>query len=60
MSHLSNEAAVKFPVNLTADRIDHHAWHKRILYRHEKGDKTLLSVQIQFAMDAAGEKKSCS
>jgi hypothetical protein len=56
MSHLAHEAAAKFPLNLADDRLDHHAWHKRIMYRYERGDKTLLAVQIQFAREASGEK----
>lgn len=33
----------------TAHGADPKAWAKRFVYRHERGDKTLLPVQIQFA-----------
>ncbi len=31
------------------DRVDSKAWAKRILEREERGDKTLLSIQVKFA-----------
>jgi hypothetical protein len=45
------EAAARFPAVTTAGR-DYKAWAKRILYRDEKGDKTLLSIQVKFAKQA--------
>jgi len=45
------EAAVLFPAVITAGR-DYKALAKRILYREEKGDKTLLPIQVKFAKQA--------
>jgi hypothetical protein len=42
------EAAARYPMHTTAGR-DHKAWAKRFIYREERGDKTLLSIQIKFA-----------
>jgi hypothetical protein len=42
------EAEARFPYNSTLG-IDHKAWAKRIIYRLEHGDTSLLSVQITFA-----------
>lgn len=50
---LEGEALAMFPMNLTSGR-DSKAWAKRILYRLERGDKTLLAVQIKFAQMAMG------
>ncbi|UOD28763.1 hypothetical protein INH39_25480 [Massilia violaceinigra] len=47
------EAAAKFPMNTTNGR-DYKAWAKRILHRDERGDKTLLSIQVKFARTAMG------
>lgn len=47
------EAAARFPVTTTAGR-DDKAWAKRILYREEHGDKSLLSIQVRFAREAMG------
>lgn len=45
------EAAARFPVLTTAGR-DDKAWAKRILFREERGDTSLLSIQVRFARDA--------
>lgn len=45
------EAAAKYP-NITAHGCDHKAWAKRFVYRFQRGDKTLLDVQIKFAHQA--------
>lgn len=45
------EAIARFPVVTVAGR-DYKAWAKRIQYREEHGDKTLLSVQVKFAKEA--------
>ncbi len=47
---LELEANAKFKFH-DADKnfTDHKAWAKRILYRDERGDKDLTSLQINFA-----------
>lgn len=45
------EAAARFPTITTAGR-DPKAWAKRFLYREERGDKTLLAIQVKFAREA--------
>lgn len=45
------EAEAKYPTK-TANGIDHKAWAKRFVYRAERGDRDLLSVQILFAYQA--------
>lgn len=47
------EAEARYPVLTTAGR-DEKAWAKRILYRAERGDKTLTTIQVQFAKQAIG------
>lgn len=49
------EASAKFPMH-TTHGTDHKAWAKRILHRLERGDKSLLAVQIQFAKMALNIK----
>lgn len=53
---LAGEAAARHPYNTTAG-IDHKAWAKRILYRLDRGDKSLLAIQIQFAREALNQKE---
>jgi hypothetical protein len=53
------EAAARFPVNTTAGR-DDKAWAKRILYREEHGDKSLMSIQVRFAREAMGRTPEAS
>jgi hypothetical protein len=50
---LQHEATARFPMNTTAGR-DDKAWAKRILYREERGDKSLTPIQVRFARDAIG------
>lgn len=45
------EAEAKYPVNTSQGR-DFKAWAKRIVYRHEKGDKTLMTCHIHCAFIA--------
>lgn len=45
------EAAARYPVLTTVGR-DDKAWAKRILFREERGDTSLLSIQVRFARDA--------
>ena len=49
MSAALEEAAKAQHPFATTHGPDCKAWAKRILYRLERGDKDLLSVQIQFA-----------
>jgi len=44
-------AESKYPLNNSLGR-DYKAWAKRIIYRFEHGDKTLLNIQIPFAYAA--------
>jgi hypothetical protein len=50
---LKAEAEAKFPLLTTRGR-DDKAWAKRFLWRHERGDKALMAVQILFAREAMG------
>ena len=61
MSYLiQSEAEAKYPVH-SAQGSDHKAWAKRIIYRLERGDNTLIPVQIQFAKEALGiEEKAAA
>lgn len=45
------EANAKYPTKTTAG-VDHKAWAKRFVYRAERGDKSLLAVQVLFAYQA--------
>jgi hypothetical protein len=45
-----SEAAAQFPFQ----NVDHLAWAKRILYREERKDSHLMSIQVQFARMALG------
>lgn len=48
---LEIEAAAQFPsVSITGR--DFKAWAKRILWREERGDKDLTSIQLKFAREA--------
>lgn len=51
---LLREAQAKFPYN-TVNGYDSKAWAKRIIYRHERNDKSLLPIQIPFAYAAMGK-----
>ena len=55
MTYLREEAAAKYPFNAPTG-YDHKAWAKRILWRHDQGDKDLLNIQIKFAQEAMGIK----
>lgn len=44
-------AEARFPL-LTVNGRDEKAWAKRILYREDLRDKTLMSIQVQFAKQA--------
>ena len=48
MSALESQAAALFPFQ----GADHKAWAKRIMWRHDRGDKTLSMIQLQFARTA--------
>lgn len=41
-------AEARYPL-LTVNGRDDRAWAKRILYRNELRDKTLIPIQVQFA-----------
>lgn len=45
------EAEAKYPTKTSAG-IDHKAWAKRFVYRAERGDKSLLHVQVLFGYQA--------
>ncbi|ALK96993.1 hypothetical protein AB595_04820 [Massilia sp. WF1] len=53
MTDFHGAAAARYPYN-TAAGYDYKAWAKRIVWRHETGDKTLLPIQIKFAQEAMG------
>jgi hypothetical protein len=50
-----HEANSRYPFNTTAG-YDFRAWAKRIIYRHEQGDKTLHPFQIPLAYEAMGRE----
>lgn len=54
MADYRSQAEALFPYLIAEDKRDHMAWAKRIMYRDEKGDKTLTHVQSQFAKMAMG------
>lgn len=59
-SELSREKATQMIADLNAkgitkspeEKTDHKRWAKKILERHEKGDKTLSPLQVKFAKEA--------
>lgn len=53
MSAIRFEAEAKYPL-LTTNGRDYQAWAKRLVYRFQRGDKTLMHIQIQFAHEALG------
>lgn len=56
MSHVIRaEAEARYPF-FTTQGHDYKSWAKRIIYRHEHGDKTLLHIQIPFAYEAMGRE----
>ena len=46
-----SSAEARYPL-LTVNGRDEKAWAKRILYRNDLRDKTLLPIQVQFAKQA--------
>jgi len=42
---IEREARARYPYG----HVDHKAWAKRILWREEQGDKSLLAIQVRFA-----------
>ena len=48
---LKYEAEAKYPMQ-TTNGCDYKAWAKRIVYRAERRDKSLIWVQILFAYQA--------
>jgi hypothetical protein len=46
---IRSEAEARFPFKLSGGGVDYKAWAKRFVFRFERGDKTLLPVQVQFA-----------
>jgi hypothetical protein len=45
---IRSEAEAKYPFKTTTG-VDEKAWAKRFVYRAERGDKSLLPIQIKFA-----------
>lgn len=58
-TQLQFEAAARHPYLTTAGH-DHLAWAKRILFREERNDKELTSIQIRFAHMAIDRKPEAS
>lgn len=57
VAKVSKEVAEKYvaklqALNVESSQIDHKRWAKRIMERHQKGDKTLLPVQVSMAKAA--------
>lgn len=50
-TYAATDARAIYPFNSTKG-LDHKAWAKRIMYREQKGDNSLLSVQVKFAQIA--------
>lgn len=51
-SYLQDQAADQFPYLLAGGQYDHKAWAKRIIYREERRDSSLMPIQVQFARQA--------
>lgn len=45
---LEAEASALFPTKTTYG-FDHKAWARRFVWREERGDKDLLTIQVKFA-----------
>jgi hypothetical protein len=57
VAKVSKEVAEKYvaklqALNVESSQIDHKRWAKRIMERHQRGDKTLLPVQVSMAKAA--------
>lgn len=52
------EAEAKYPKHLANGEKDHQAWAKQIVYRYERGDKTLGNAQIKAAREALNLNES--
>lgn len=53
--YIEDESKLKYPAVGPMGR-DMMAWAKRIMFREQQQDKTLLPIQIQFAKQALGIK----
>lgn len=53
---LEHDAALAYPYRHDTG-VDHKAWAKRIAWREQQGDKTLLPIQIKFAREALDIKE---
>ena len=51
MSDFTMEARAQHPTN-TAQGRDYKAWAKQIMYREQRGDTELTSIQVNFAKQA--------
>lgn len=49
MNIYEEQAIESFPRDFVGGGRDFKAWAKRILWREEHGDKSLLSIQVKFA-----------
>lgn len=54
-AQLQSEAAAQFPYRTTTG-FDYKAWAKRIVYRDDRGDKELTSLQVKWAREALEAK----
>jgi hypothetical protein len=57
VAKVSKEVAEKYvaklqALNVESSQIYHKRWAKRIMERHQRGDKTLLPVQVSMAKAA--------
>lgn len=48
---LRSEAEAQYPYRTTTG-FDHKCWAKRIIYRDDRGDKELTSLQVKWAREA--------
>jgi len=48
-AYIIEQAIEAYPRDFVGGGRDYKAWAKRILWREKNGDKTLLTVQVQFA-----------
>lgn len=51
------EAEAKFPIWMESGK-DYKAWAKRIVYRAERGDKTISVLQLNFAKEALNSQEN--
>ncbi len=60
MTDIEKQAIDRFPRDFVGGGRDFKAWAKRILWREEQGDLSLLSIQVSFAKIAMNVKEEAT